>query len=85
MRLLFSAEICNSIGDIKDGVYECCSSSNQCGLNEGDCDDDIECSGNLICGDDNCPSHFPSDADCCIGNSMMLLCTLYDNSMIALL
>ena len=47
-------------------MYKCCSSSNQCGLNEGDCDSDSECSGNLICGKDNCQSPFPSDVDCCV-------------------
>ena len=73
MLLFFSAKICNSIGDIKDDVYDCCSSSNQCGLNEGDCELNSDCSGNLICGNDNCPPHFPSDADCCSGNFMMLL------------
>ena len=28
---------------------ECCSSSNTCGLNEGDCDSDSDCSGNFVC------------------------------------
>ena len=68
---LFPAERCNAIKD--NDIYTCCSSSNQCGLNEGDCELNSDCSGNLICGNDNCPSHFPSDADCCSGNFMMLV------------
>ena len=46
--------------------WSCCSYSNPCGLNEGDCDNDYECSGNLICGLNNCDSPFASNADCCI-------------------
>ncbi len=51
-----------------DGINfddECCSTTNQCGDSQGDCDNDDECSDDLICGSNNCPSHFPSDADCC--------------------
>ena len=44
---------------------ECCSSKQQCGINEGDCDSNDDCIGDLVCGKDNCPTHFPSDADCC--------------------
>ena len=64
--LLISGEVCNGIlGD----AYTCCSPSNQCGPNQGDCDSDSECSGSLVCGTDNCKAPFPSDADCCTGNS----------------
>ena len=50
--------------------WNCCTSSNQCGEGEGDCDSDADCVGNLKCGqgsgfDDNCGSGFASDADCC--------------------
>ena len=55
-----------------NGNGTCCTSSNQCGEGEGDCDDDTECFGNLVCGeangfDDNCDSSlgFPSAHDCC--------------------
>ena len=58
----FSAEVCNGIGN---NVYSCCSSTNQCDVNQGDCDSDNECSGYLICGNNNCQSPFPTDADCC--------------------
>ena len=47
-------------------TWGCCSSSNPCGANEGDCDSDNDCSGNLKCGFNNCAgSQFPSAADCC--------------------
>ena len=55
-----------------DGGSSCCSSSNQCGEGEGDCDDDGDCFGNLKCGqgsgyDDNCDTSlgFGSKYDCC--------------------
>ena len=58
----------------QNGGWSCCSSSNQCGIGEGDCDNDSECSGNLVCGTDNCGSNFPNGTnekgefhqqDCC--------------------
>ena len=66
------SSVCNAID--KDNVYSCCTLTKQCGINQGDCDTNSECSGNLICGKDNCPSAFPSDADCCEpGNFSMFL------------
>ena len=48
-------------------TWGCCSSSNPCGADEGDCDNDNDCSGNLICGVNNCVgSQFHPAADCCI-------------------
>ena len=54
------------------GGDSCCTSSNPCGENEGDCDSDADCSGNLKWGegnglDDNCPNTptFDSTDDCC--------------------
>ena len=48
----------------------CCTSSNPCGINQGDCDSDSECNGDLICGKDNCIDLWPgfgdAYADCCI-------------------
>ena len=58
----------NNLGKNCDGVNydgECCSVAAPCAINEGDCDIDSECKGNLICGSNNCPAHFPSKADCC--------------------
>ena len=49
-------------------IQECCSTSNQCGEGQGDCDKDSECLGNLVCGRDNCDkSKFPDNdkTDCC--------------------
>ena len=44
----------------------CCTSSTPCGENEGDCDDDSDCFGNLKCGVDNCNnSTFSWWEDCC--------------------
>ena len=37
----------------------------QCGIGEGDCDNDTDCSGNLICGSKNCGANFHQLADCC--------------------
>ena len=59
------AKVCNSIGD---DVFDCCSIDNPCDVLQGDCDSDSDCIGNLICGNDNCPSTFKSSADCCAGN-----------------
>ena len=47
--------------------YSCCTSANPCGLNQGDCDSDDECSGDLKCGTDNCLNFGAgNNADCCI-------------------
>ena len=52
--------------DWRGETWSCCSSSQPCGMFEGDCDGDEECTDNLVCGLDNCFSSFPSLADCCI-------------------
>ena len=47
----------------------CCTSSSPCALGEGDCDNDSDCNGNLVCGTDNCDmftTAWPDSAfDCC--------------------
>jgi len=55
--------------DGKGEWWNCCTSSNQCGEGEGDCDSDADCIGNLKCGHDNCNTAlgFASNADCCYG------------------
>ena len=61
----------NNLGKNCDGVNfdgECCSVAAPCAINEGDCDSSYECQGNLTCGSNNCPAHFPSDANCCISS-----------------
>ena len=46
--------------------FSCCSFYNKCGENEGDCDFDSDCIGNLKCGTNNCVgSKFHSLSDCC--------------------
>ena len=70
IKLFFSLTappVCNAT----NSDYDCCKSPNlPCGLGEGDCDSDSECSGNLICGSDNCQSLDSgwafSDFDCCM-------------------
>ena len=38
-----------------------------CKLNEGDCDNDMECEGDLVCGKNNCGNSFSwITADCCV-------------------
>jgi hypothetical protein len=46
--------------------WSCCSITNQCGENEGDCDSDTHCLNDLKCGTENCVGpHFNPLADCC--------------------
>jgi hypothetical protein len=62
----------NTLGKNCDGVNydgECCSVAAPCAINEGDCDRDSECQGNLVCGSNNCPAPFPKGADCCESSS----------------
>merc|ERR1719317_208541 len=59
----------NPLGQLCLGGDSCCTAANPCGLGEGDCDRDDQCSGDLTCGIDNCdrksmPS-FDSTDDCC--------------------
>merc|ERR1739838_1101788 len=43
----------------------CCTSEFLCLEGEGDCDDDGDCAGSLVCGTDNCGSPFQDTHDCC--------------------
>jgi len=50
--------------------WACCTKAAPCGVGEGDCDNDKECSGNLVCGKNNCPEEFTykygkNRPDCC--------------------
>ena len=59
-------KVCDGIGYNYEPYFRsCCTISNQCGIGQGDCDFDNQCSGDLVCGHNNCPSHFPQHADCC--------------------
>ena len=51
--------------NVPSGGWSCCTTTNQCGIGEGDCDTDSQCSGSLKCGTDNCGSNFPKGFDCC--------------------
>ena len=46
----------------------CCTADKPCGVGEGDCDSDDDCSGDLKCGTDNCGAGFDNlekGSDCC--------------------
>ena len=50
------------------GDDRCCTDSVQCNEGEGDCDLDSQCTGDLVCGTDNCRLWNPNaiaDFDCC--------------------
>merc|ERR1711970_712759 len=50
----------------------CCTKETPCVLGEGDCDDDSDCSGNLLCGNNNCKafgSFFHEKDDCCVAGA----------------
>ena len=53
------------------GSDNCCSDKKPCGLHEGNCYDDSDCSGNLVCGDKNCfelwgyQMDFKEQSNCC--------------------
>ena len=56
----------------QEHTWNCCSSTDGvlCGENEGDCDNDLDCVGNLLCGTKNCLNidpldNFTSNHDCC--------------------
>ena len=52
-------------GSIEE-TRECCSVFNPCGEGAGDCDEDDECAGDLVCGKNNCGDKFTwASADCC--------------------
>ena len=49
-----------------DNVWSCCSSASPCNVNQGDCDTNEDCIGDLVCGISNCiGSEFPVHVDCC--------------------
>ena len=61
------AKSCNGKPKIK---WSCCTTGSPCDVGGGDCDKDSHCSGNLICGNNNCRKwgkHWKRSADCCEG------------------
>ena len=62
-----SGKDCCRDAELYDWVY---CENNLCNYGEGDCDSDDECSGNLVCGTDNCKTMHPylatdPNKDCC--------------------
>ena len=49
-------------------AWDCCTDDNKCSENQGDCDYDSDCAGDLVCGTNNCPEGFPDEFDCCKQN-----------------
>merc|ERR1719367_893683 len=58
-------------------TWSCCTPQAQCGENQGDCDDDGDCAGDLVCGANMCNADFNTlfdgagffpagSADCCV-------------------
>ena len=52
------------------GNRDCCTNTAPCDVGEGDCDEDIDCAGSLVCGDDNCAwsgnQTGSNQDDCCV-------------------
>ena len=51
----------------QENMWSCCTNSDPCQENEGDCDKDSHCNGDLKCGKNNClgGSNLYEFADCC--------------------
>ena len=52
----------------------CCTAATPCVEEEGDCDADVDCAGNLICGNNNCKpfgSFYHKKDDCCVKPSTL--------------
>jgi len=55
--------------------WGCCSSSEPCSVGQGDCDNDGDCAGALVCGFDNCRegingiNYWHKNADCCVATT----------------
>ena len=48
------------------GGDSCCTPDSVCGVGEGDCDSNNDCSEGLVCGKDNCQGvGFDATDDCC--------------------
>jgi hypothetical protein len=71
IKCLFLAEVsCDWSGTFDENKWSCCSVTNKCKENKGDCDSDDQCEGNLECGFNNCKTINPTIdydplADCC--------------------
>ena len=66
-NLIFGMILAECSGGSWNETNNCCTSESPCNLGQGDCDNDGECEGNLVCGNNNCGDNFLwESADCCI-------------------
>merc|ERR1712060_457133 len=54
---------CN--GGTEAQVGDCCTASKKCKEGQGNCKNDDECLGDLVCGENNCGQGFYDKANCC--------------------
>ena len=48
----------------------CCTITEPCGEDQGDCTTDEECQSDLVCGENNCGNEFTWEtANCCTANN----------------
>ena len=54
---------CNSVAlasfQTPDQILTCCTETHKCGDGEGNCDMNVQCEGDLVCGHNNCNNDFP--------------------------
>ena len=66
LRYCFLANQVSCTGGSREDMHGCCTKKNPCSIGEGDCKDNDDCEGDLICGQNNCDDKFTWDsADCC--------------------
>ena len=56
---------CGVTDGARNGDLGFCSACYLCSENEGDCKNDNQCQNGLICGQENCPTSFGVDTNCC--------------------
>ena len=70
-RIAFQLELTtrnsSTYGSQVSGHDNFCTFDQPCGIDQGDCDFDSQCSSGLKCGDNNCPAAlgFENGTDCC--------------------
>ena len=63
-------KLTNFLGGTQGWIPGCCKSSHQCAIGQGDCNDDADCLGDLVCKQNSCPN--PGLADCCQKGTILL-------------
>ena len=83
-----AGKICYPNPNVPSATRNCCTPDKPCGLGGGDCDEDEDCKGDLICGlrqlnSNNCVNEpdgieWPDNDDCCIAkrNSYDIIYTI---------